>query len=46
MPKARPAGRLDDGAYDAGTLWRMTRNGCGELRVMVICRLVGDPCDG
>lgn len=28
MPKARPAVRPGDGAYDAGTLWRMTRNGC------------------
>lgn len=27
MPKARPADRPRDGAYDAGTLWRMTRDG-------------------
>ena len=27
MPKMRAASRLRDGAYDAGTLWRMTRHG-------------------
>ena len=27
MPKARPADKPGDGAYDAGTLWRMTRGG-------------------
>jgi hypothetical protein len=27
MPKARSAGRVGGGAYNAGTLWRMTRNG-------------------
>jgi hypothetical protein len=27
MPKARPARKHCGGTYDAGTLWRMTRNG-------------------
>ncbi len=27
MPKARPSAKPRDGAYDAGTLWRMARNG-------------------
>ncbi len=27
MPKARPASKRGDDAYDAGTLWRMARNG-------------------
>ncbi len=27
MPKARPVSGSGDSAYDAGTLWRMTRNG-------------------